>query len=77
MNFIESLLNVFSTESVIEKAISTALQDAKNKGIHGKNVTPFILAAVAEATGGASLAASILLIVKKKYSRIENLVLFF
>lgn len=66
MNFIESLLNVFSTESVIEKAISTALQDAKNKGIHGKNVTPFILAAVAEATGGASLAASILLIVKKK-----------
>ncbi|XP_073944288.1 uncharacterized protein [Choristoneura fumiferana] len=49
-------------ESVIEKAISTALQDAKNKGIHGKSVTPFILAAVAEATGGASLAANIALI---------------
>lgn len=38
-----------------------SLEDAKQQGIQGKEVTPFILAAVAKATDGASLEASILL----------------
>lgn len=49
------------TERKIEEAISMSLEDAKQQGIQGKEVTPFILAAVAKATGGASLEASILL----------------
>ncbi|KAJ8734797.1 hypothetical protein PYW08_014047 [Mythimna loreyi] len=46
----------------IEEAITRALKEAKQKGIFGKEVTPFILAAVAKATGGASLNANIALI---------------
>lgn len=46
---------------MIEEAITRALKEAKQKGIFGKEVTPFILSAVAKATGGASLKASILL----------------
>lgn len=48
------------TETEIEDAITLALEDANKKRIYGKEVTPFILAAVAKVTGGASLAASIL-----------------
>lgn len=47
---------------MIEKAINDSLAEAKKRGIQGKEVTPFILAAVAKATGGASLATSILLL---------------
>ncbi|XP_026727340.1 pseudouridine-metabolizing bifunctional protein C1861.05 [Trichoplusia ni] len=49
-------------EKIIEEAISGALQEAENKGIFGKEVTPFILSAVANATSGASLNANIALI---------------
>ncbi|KAL0850149.1 hypothetical protein ABMA28_012025 [Loxostege sticticalis] len=49
-------------ELVIEKAINDSLAEAKKRGIQGKEVTPFILAAVAKATGGASLATNIALI---------------
>ncbi|XP_053602036.1 uncharacterized protein LOC128670418 [Plodia interpunctella] len=49
-------------EDVIEGAIELALEDAKKKGIRGKEITPFILAAVAAATGGSSLSANIALI---------------
>lgn len=52
---------MFFAESKIGEAISKALEDAKQRGICGKEVTPFILAAVAKATDGASLDASILL----------------
>ncbi|XP_041973575.1 pseudouridine-metabolizing bifunctional protein C1861.05 [Aricia agestis] len=48
--------------NVIEAAISRALLDAKSRGIRGKEVTPFILAAVSEATQGASLNTNIALI---------------
>ncbi|XP_028162217.1 uncharacterized protein LOC114354158 [Ostrinia furnacalis] len=49
-------------ESIIDKAINTALEDAKKKGIQGKEVTPFILSAVANATGGDSLKSNIALV---------------
>ncbi|XP_061712432.1 pseudouridine-5'-phosphate glycosidase [Cydia pomonella] len=49
-------------ESVINEAITLALQEAKRKGIHGKEVTPYILAAVSEATGGKSLDTNMALI---------------
>lgn len=44
----------------MEKAIWGALCDADRRGIKGKEVTPFILSAVAHVTGGKSLEASIL-----------------
>ncbi|XP_052753827.1 uncharacterized protein LOC113523000 [Galleria mellonella] len=49
-------------EKVIEEAIQLALEEAKKKGIQGKEITPFILAAVAKATGGSSLEANMALI---------------
>ncbi|XP_045760810.1 pseudouridine-metabolizing bifunctional protein C1861.05 [Maniola jurtina] len=47
---------------VIETAIQNALVEASKQGITGKEVTPFLLAAVSTATGGASLDANIALI---------------
>ncbi|XP_045542630.1 pseudouridine-metabolizing bifunctional protein C1861.05 [Papilio machaon] len=49
-------------ENVIEDSIEQALKNAKRAGIQGKEVTPYILAAVAKATGGASLSTNIALI---------------
>ncbi|CAH1643441.1 unnamed protein product [Spodoptera littoralis] len=49
-------------EKIIGEAINSALKEADRKGIFGKEVTPFILAAVAKATSGASLNANIALI---------------
>lgn len=51
----------FFLENVIEDAIKNALEKATERGIKGKEVTPFILAAVTKITDGASLEASILL----------------
>lgn len=45
-----------------EKAINTALDQIKARGITGKAVTPFLLSAIKEATGGESLEANIALI---------------
>lgn len=47
---------------VIERAINEALGLALEKGIKGKAVTPFILAHVAEVTGGGSLEANVALV---------------
>lgn len=47
---------------VITKAIETAVAESKAKGIHGKETTPFLLAKVAELTGGNSLASNIQLV---------------
>lgn len=47
---------------VIEKAIETALAEAKANGIHGKETTPFLLAKVKELTGGDSLESNIRLV---------------
>ncbi|CRK98919.1 CLUMA_CG012023, isoform A, partial [Clunio marinus] len=49
-------------ESVISKSISNALKEAEHVGIHGKDVTPFILAAISEITAGKSLQTNINLI---------------
>lgn len=47
---------------VINKAISEALQEMDEKGIHGKECTPFLLAKIAEITGGKSLESNIRLV---------------
>ncbi len=47
---------------VINKAIDRAIAECNEKGIHGKETTPFLLARVAELTGGDSLASNIRLV---------------
>ena len=47
---------------VINNAIDTAIKEAEEKGIKGKETTPFLLAKVAELTGGDSLASNIELV---------------
>ena len=47
---------------VIGRAISDAVDEAKVKGIHGKETTPFLLAKVKELTGGDSLDSNIQLV---------------
>lgn len=59
--------NPIPTEYEMEPAymhqvIEEALQDAKEQGVHGKDCTPFLLAAVKEKTGGASLDSNIQLV---------------
>jgi len=46
----------------INTAIEAALQEADERGIEGKDVTPFLLDKIKELTGGESLAANIALI---------------
>lgn len=46
----------------VESAIAAALRDAGTQGIRGKEVTPFLLRAVATATGGRSLEANVALL---------------
>lgn len=47
---------------VINKAIDQAISECNEKGIHGKETTPFLLARVAELTGGDSLSSNIRLV---------------
>ncbi len=47
---------------VINTAIDTAIKEAEEKGIKGKETTPFLLAKVSELTGGNSLASNIQLV---------------
>jgi len=42
----------------IEAAIHAALAEAEVSGIHGKRLTPFLLARLADVTGGASIRAN-------------------
>lgn len=49
-------------ESVIDEAIKKAIAEAEEKGIHGKESTPFLLSKVLEVTGGDSLEANISLV---------------
>ncbi|MBP3305085.1 MAG: pseudouridine-5'-phosphate glycosidase [Oscillospiraceae bacterium] len=46
----------------INAAIDQAIAECREKGIHGKETTPFLLARVAELTGGDSLASNIRLV---------------
>ncbi len=48
--------------AVINAAIDQALAECNERGIHGKETTPFLLARVAEITGGDSLASNIKLV---------------
>jgi len=47
----------------VETAIQQATAEATAQGVHGKRVTPFVLARVAELTGGESRRANIALLV--------------
>jgi len=47
----------------VERAILTALEEAKKANIHGQAVTPFLLQRVSELTGGRSLEANLGLLV--------------
>ena len=49
-------------KDVIDAAIDQAIRECEEKGIHGKDTTPFLLARVAELTGGDSLASNIQLV---------------
>ena len=49
-------------KAVIDAAIAQALAECEEKGIHGKETTPFLLARVAEITGGDSLTSNIRLV---------------
>ena len=46
-------------ESVMEKAVDQAIQEAEENQIHGQGVTPFLLKRVSELTGKASLTANL------------------
>ena len=46
----------------INAAIDRAIAECEEKGIHGKETTPFLLARVAQLTGGDSLASNIRLV---------------
>ena len=46
----------------ITSAITKALEELKEKGIKGKESTPFLLGKVKEITGGASLESNIQLV---------------
>ncbi|MDE9558199.1 pseudouridine-5'-phosphate glycosidase, partial [Xenorhabdus bovienii] len=50
------------SESQINDAIERAIGEAEEQGIYGKESTPFLLARVAELTGGESLQANIELV---------------
>ena len=47
---------------VVNAAIDQAIAESVEKGIHGKETTPFLLARVSELTGGNSLASNIRLV---------------
>jgi pseudouridylate synthase len=48
--------------AAVESAIRAALEQAEQRGIRGKEVTPFLLSRVAERTGGKSLEANVALL---------------
>lgn len=48
--------------SEVEAAMTAALAEARRRGVTGQAATPFLLAAVAEATGGRTLAANLALL---------------
>ena len=49
-------------KAVIDAAIDQAVAESVEKGIHGKETTPFLLARVVELTGGDSLESNIQLV---------------
>ena len=49
-------------KAVIDAAIAQAVAESVEKGLKGKETTPFLLARVSELTGGDSLASNIQLV---------------
>lgn len=49
-------------ENLISQVIEAAIVEAKKQGIHGKEVTPFLLDQVHKTTEGKSLDANIALV---------------
>jgi pseudouridylate synthase len=49
-------------QTLYESALSTALREARDEGVRGRSVTPFLLERVRALTGGASLAANVALL---------------
>ena len=49
-------------KEVIDATIDQAVRESREKGIHGKETTPFLLARVVELTGGDSLESNIQLV---------------
>ncbi len=49
-------------QAALEGWIARALAEASARGVTGKNVTPFLLARLAEASGGRTLAANVALL---------------
>ena len=47
---------------IIEEAIKTAVEEAKEKNISGRDVTPYILSRLNDLTGGESLKANLALV---------------
>lgn len=47
---------------VVEAAVAAALADARDRGVRGKGVTPFLLEAVARVTGGRAREANLALL---------------
>lgn len=52
----------FKNPEKLHRIIEDAVLEAKEKGISGKNITPFLLAKVKELTGGESLKTNIELV---------------
>lgn len=46
----------------VEAAVEEGLSEARARGVDGKEVTPFLLAAIARATGGGSVGANLALL---------------
>ena len=46
----------------VELALAAALADAERRGLRGQAVTPFLLRAIGEATGGESVEANLALL---------------
>jgi pseudouridine-5'-phosphate glycosidase len=46
------------TKSEVEEAIEAALKEAEEKGIKGREVTPYLLSALGKSTGGRTLSAN-------------------
>lgn len=49
-------------EDVMNQVIAEAIEQANQQGIHGKDVTPFLLSTIVEKTGGRSLEANLQLV---------------
>lgn len=55
----------------IDAAILNALEEADKKGLKGRDITPFVLASVNDATAGQSLKSNVALVRKSGVGRTD------